>query len=344
MASLIRLHAEDHLGRGGIQYFTELLNKADTLQGQMTFLAEAATFTKLVKSGSVAGTRGDPVGAVATHSDGSRWRKVAVGKWERVGADPKTRPGRQKPKDVDSVRVSQLRKQLKQLKEQWHAATSRTQRARVVDKLRAVKADIRAMSSKVKVKKSEAPDIMPLAERVFANIVDELEALGEVRHVPRPVVSSLRRSLHEHRRDLRGTDPIIVEVMHDIAAGLPADQGAIRELSYLAKSAPEVLSNLGGPEFAEWAKSTIPKPSMRADEVKSIISKMPELSFSMSSVDSYIEETMMFDPRRTLTVGDYISRIHKDGGTAARDLLHTTLVKGTDFVSEYIACKLKEGA
>lgn len=343
MASLIRKHAEGILDESGLTYFTGMLDQVDTSRGQLAFLAEASAFAAIVKSGSVAGTRGDPVGVVATHNDGSRWRKVGIGKWARVGADQKQKsPDNQKPKDVDSVRVTALRARLKQLKREWHAASSASQRADVVGKLRAVKAAIRKMSGRARVKKSEVPDILPFADKVFANILEELEVCGEVRYVPDHVVASLRRNLHRHRRDLCNTDPILAEVMRDIAAGLPVDSDAVRELGYVAKSSLEVLSGVGGPDFAEWAKSTVPAATMKQSDIADTVRNMHQLTVSMKSIDHYVEDTNEFDPLGRLTAGDYIARIHKDGGTAARDLFTARMVKGAEFVADHITQKLEE--
>jgi len=156
----------------GIQFFTEVFTAVKDEETTALFLAEVTTFISEVasfqKSGSVAGTRGDPLGQVAVHGDGSRWRKVGNGQWERVGGTGKKKKQPEKQKQTTSARVQALRQRLKQLRASWKSASSTTQRAQVVKNLTAVKMSIRqTLASKV-------------AKSLSAEVDDELGALDVI--------------------------------------------------------------------------------------------------------------------------------------------------------------------
>lgn len=165
MASLIMKGAQGVLAKSGIDFFREEYAKVIDDTSGFAFLSEVAAFVAvaaedfhLSKAGSVAGTRGDPVGRISVHKDGSRWRKTAPGAWERVGGGDDKRKNKAGGGQKESIRVQVLRQRLKSLRARWHAAQSTEQRAQVVKELTSVKKLIRQVTTG-KVKKAHlTPD------------------------------------------------------------------------------------------------------------------------------------------------------------------------------------------
>lgn len=161
MAAIIMKGAEGVIAKSGVDHFRELYGRVVDRYTELTFMSEVADFlavaqedTVLMKAGSVAGTRGDPLGRISVHKDGSRWRKTSPGQWERVGGetDTKKKP-QQGMKREDSVRIKVLRQRLKSLRQRWQSAQSTSQRAQVVKELTSVKKLIRQVTTG-KLKKS----------------------------------------------------------------------------------------------------------------------------------------------------------------------------------------------
>lgn len=164
MAKLVLMKAQGtHVSASALAHFLELYENATNDAGVLRFMTSVAEYVGMVtesltKAGSIKGTRGDPVGHIAVHADGSRWRKTAPGKWERVGGKP---PGKKDDKGkggTESVRVQALRSRLKKLRDSWKAAASSQQRASVIKQLTEVKSAIRALTSNKRVKKSAIAD------------------------------------------------------------------------------------------------------------------------------------------------------------------------------------------
>lgn len=165
MAALIMKGAQGVIAKSGIDFFREEYAKVIDEASGLAFLSEVAGFVAvaaddmhLAKAGSVAGTRGDPVGRISVHKDGSRWRKTGPGAWERVGGGDDKRKNKPGGGQKESVRVQVLRQRLKSLRARWHAAQSTEQRAQVVKELTAVKRLIRQVTTGKMKKAHLTPD------------------------------------------------------------------------------------------------------------------------------------------------------------------------------------------
>jgi len=222
MAKLVLMKAQGtHVSASALAHFLSLYEQTSTEAGAIRFMAGVAEYVSMVtesltKAGSIKGTRGDPVGHIAVHSDGSRWRKVGPGKWERVGAKPGGKKGDKGKGSPESVRVQALRARLRKLKDSWKAATSAQQRASVIKQLTEVKSAIRALTSNKRVKKSlmdsdeqaridvlyvKAKHLLALYKSEYSA---ELIAKGEGFVPPEGVRSAARRGLELRRKHKRG--------------------------------------------------------------------------------------------------------------------------------------------
>lgn len=222
MAKLVLMKAQGtHVTASALAHFLELYEHTTTEAGALRFMTSVAEYVgmlsdSLTKSGSIAGTRGDPVGHIAVHSDGSRWRKTAPGKWQRVGqeADVK-KPGQSRR--VDSVRVQALRARLRKLRDAWKAATSTKQRSSVIKQMRELKTTIRELlPDDKKVAKSRAAfndsaemDVLYIkCKHTLAMYKSEysaeLIAKGEGFVPPEGVRAAARRGLELRRKHKRG--------------------------------------------------------------------------------------------------------------------------------------------
>lgn len=222
MAKLVMMKAQGtHVTASALAHFLELYDQANTEAGVLRFMTSVAEYVGMVseslsKAGSVKGTRGDPVGHIAVHADGSRWRKVGPGKWERVGAKPDGKKGDKGKGPGESVRVQALRARLKKLRDSWKAAASTQQRASVIKQLTEVKSAIRALTSNKRVKKSLVVDeeqahidvLYVKAKHLLAlyksEYSAELIAKGEGFVPPQGVRSAARRGLELRRKHKRG--------------------------------------------------------------------------------------------------------------------------------------------
>ena len=222
MAKLVLMKAQGtHVSASALAHFLALYEHTNTEAGVLRFMTGVAEYVGMVsealtKAGSIKGTRGDPVGHIAVHADGSRWRKVGPGKWERVGGKPAGKAGDKAKGSPESVRVQSLRARLKKLKDSWKAAASSQQRASIIKQLTEVKSAIRTLTSTKRVKKSSAID----AEQAYIDMLyvkarhmlalykseysAELIAKGEGFVPPEGVRSAARRGLELRRKYKRG--------------------------------------------------------------------------------------------------------------------------------------------
>jgi hypothetical protein len=222
MAALVMKGAEGVLAKSGITFFSDLYSAITDEQTGLAFLTEVAGFiavtredARLAKAGSVAGTRGDPIGRISVHKDGSRWRKTGPGAWERVGNEGDSKRGKVGGGKKESVRVQVLRQRLKSLRARWRAAQSSAQRAQVVKELTAVKKMIKQITTG-KVRKShltaEDDDVLGglliKAETLHADwrteLTSEMIAKGEGFVPPPAVRAAARRGLKLRREHGRG--------------------------------------------------------------------------------------------------------------------------------------------
>lgn len=223
MAAIIMKGADGVIATSGVDFFRDIYSQVTDQQTMMSFMAEVAEFLSavhadglLTKAGSVAGTRGDPIGRISVHTDGSRWRKTSPGQWERVGGeDKKKAPGKQGMTQKDSIRVQVLRQRLKSLRQRWQSAQSTKQRAQVVRELTSVKRLIRQVTTG-KVKKGQVHDaedevLDALLIRTDGWLADwrgdlnrELVAKSEGFVPPPAVRAAARRGLKLRREHKRG--------------------------------------------------------------------------------------------------------------------------------------------
>jgi hypothetical protein len=222
MAKLVLMKAQGtHVSASALAHFLELYEQTNTEAGVLRFMTGVAEYVGMVsealtKAGSIKGTRGDPVGHIAVHADGSRWRKVGAGKWERVGGKPAGKKDDKGKGSPESVRVQALRSRLKKLRDSWKAAASTQQRASVIKQLTEVKSAIRALTSGKRVKKSLAVDteqahidvLYVKARHMLAlyksEYSAELVAKGDGFVPPAGVRSAARRGLELRRKHKRG--------------------------------------------------------------------------------------------------------------------------------------------
>ena len=221
-ASILTKATQGIIGPAGLSYFADLFKGTDTRDGVTAFAVAVAEFVavaaqdeRLTKAGSVAGTRGDPIGQIAVHADGSRWRKTGPGQWERAGGgEPEKKEAVGKKGDRDSVRVSVLRARLKELRSRWQGATSTAQRAAVVKQLTDVKRTIRQLTStgmKKSFSDTEQDQLGALLIKADTLLTDWRTHLNEERvakgdgYVPPPAVrAAARRGLELRRKHKRG--------------------------------------------------------------------------------------------------------------------------------------------
>jgi hypothetical protein len=222
MAKLVLMKAQGtHVSASALAHFLELYDQANTETGVLRFMTSVAEYVGMVsesltKAGSMAGVRGDPIGHITIHSDGTKWRKLAPGKWARMGSvrgDAK-KQGAQGPKE--SVRVQALRARLRKLRDSWKAAASTQQRAAVIKQLTSVKREIRSLTSDKRVKKSVAAgqeqahiDVLYVKAKHLLSLYKseysaELVAKGEGFVPPEGVRSAARRGLELRRKHKRG--------------------------------------------------------------------------------------------------------------------------------------------
>jgi hypothetical protein len=221
MAKLVLMKAQGtHITADALAYFLGLYEHTNTEPGVLRFMTGVAEYISMVteslqKGGSEAGTRGDPVGHISIHSDGSRWRKLGPGKWQHMGQGIATQSGgKKKQKQSESVRIQALRARLRKLRAAWQGATSTKQRGDIIKQLTDIKRTIRTLTSDKRVKKSHAADadlmdatyikVGAMLSKYKAAYSEELIAKGEGFVPPEGVRSAARRGLELRRKHKRG--------------------------------------------------------------------------------------------------------------------------------------------
>lgn len=222
MAKLVLMKAQGtHVTSSALAHFLSLYEQTNTEAGVLRFMTSVAEYVGMVsesltKAGSVKGTRGDPVGKIAVHADGSRWRKIGPGKWQRVGDKKPSEASSDGKGAKESLRVQVLRDRLRKLRDSWKNAASPKQRATVIKQLTEVKKDIRVLTSDKRVRKSRIADDEQAALDVLylkakhtlalykSQYSDELIAKGEGFVPPAGVRAAARRGLELRRKHKRG--------------------------------------------------------------------------------------------------------------------------------------------
>lgn len=222
MAKLVLMKAQGtHVSSSALAHFLSLYENTHTEAGALRFMASVAEYVGMVteslsKAGSVKGTRGDPVGKIAVHADGSRWRKIGPGKWQRVSDKKPSEQSAEGKGAKESLRVQVLRDRLNKLRDSWKNAASPKQRATVIKQLTEVKKDIRSLTSGKRVKKSLAPndeqahlDVLYIKTKHLLSVYkskysQELIAKGEGFVPPAGVRAAARRGLELRRKHKRG--------------------------------------------------------------------------------------------------------------------------------------------
>lgn len=222
MAKLVMMKAQGtHVSASALAHFLELYEQAHTEAGILRFMTSVAEYVGMVseslsKAGSMAGVRGDPIGHITIHSDGTKWRKLAPGKWARMGSVRGDTKKTQSGKKTESIRVQALRARLRKLRDAWAGAVSTQQRASVLKQLTSVKREIRTLTSNRKIGKSEALneelarlDVLYMKCKHMLALYKseysaELIAKGEGFVPPQGVRSAARRGLELRRKHKRG--------------------------------------------------------------------------------------------------------------------------------------------
>lgn len=222
MAKLVLMKAQGtHVSASALAHFLSLYEHATTEAGALRFMTSVAEYVGMVsesleKAGSMAGVRGDPIGHIAIHSDGTKWRKLAPGKWARMGSVRTDSKKTGRAKKTESIRVQALRARLRKLRDAWAGATSTQQRASVLKQLTSVKSEIRTLTSTKKIGKSASLndeqaqlDVLRIkAKHLLAMYKSEysaeLIAKGDGFVPPQGVRSAARRGLELRRKHKRG--------------------------------------------------------------------------------------------------------------------------------------------
>lgn len=222
MAKLVLMKAQGtHVSASALAHFLELYEHTTTEVGAIRFMTSIAEYVAMVsesltKAGSMSGVRGDPIGHITIHSDGTKWRKLAPGKWARMGSVRGDTKKTQAAKKTESVRVQALRARLRKLRDAWVGATSTAQRASVLKQLTSVKREIRTLTADKKIGKSHSAsdeqaqlDALHIKAKHMLSLYKleysaELVAKGEGFVPPEGVRAAARRGLELRRKHKRG--------------------------------------------------------------------------------------------------------------------------------------------
>lgn len=364
MAALLVKGAQGIIGDSGLSYFKDAYSNIDDDASALSFLTAVASFVAVVaenetllKSGSIAGTRGDPLGRVATHTDGSKWRKVGFGKWERVGGEgDKKKPANAGPviKERDSIQVAMLRDRLKALRDRWHSSTSDKQKASVVKELTTIKATIRQMAN-AGVKKSAQPvpdgaseflmevgfQLDEWKEELFKSREDD----GWVRP-PTSVVEAARHYMHLVRKS--GDLHAHAHILKAAARGEPLSPQSIRVLHAVCADDMTHIDKVGGSTVFAWLNRHVPRltvsaytPLPMAAITKAAAEfKLPPLSTEY--IRGYIQEGDYYDVFNKLDAHHYVARIAGDGSGATTELRASLVTYGYERTTDIISGILKE--
>jgi hypothetical protein len=364
MAALLVKGAQGIIGDSGLSYFKDAYSSIDDDASALSFLAAVASFVAVaaetehvMKSGSIAGTRGDPLGRVATHADGSRWRKVGFGKWERVGDDgKKKKPANAGPviKERDSIQVSMLRDRVKSLRDRWHAATSDAQKASVVKELTTIKATIRQMAS-AGVKKSAqpipdgAPEFLMEVGFQLDEWKEELFKAREDEGWVRPPTSVMEAARHYMRSTHKSGDHHAhTHILKAAARGEPISPQSIRALHAVCADDMTHIDKVGGSTVFTWLNRHVPRltvstytPLPLADITKAAAEfKLPPLATEY--IRGYIQEGDHYDVFNKLDAHHYVARIASDGSGATTELRASLVTHGYERTVDIISGILKE--
>lgn len=388
-ASIVTKYIEGVIAPSGFAYFDELFKGATTPDGAHRFILAVAEFAaavvqheSLMKAGSVAGTRGDPVGKVSVHTDGSRWRKTGPGAWERVGDVPEGKKAQGKQQAKDTVRVAVLRQRLKQLRQRWASSTSTSQRADVVRQLTTVKQTIRQLTG-AKLKKSMAPEeeieLSAVALKVDcllsdwqAELDNELIAKGDGFVPPASVRAAARRGLELRRKHKRGGLDNKEAKKQGVGSGVQRAsnlanghalslQTVKRMRAFFSrhaqhgehrqdKTSAAYISWLlwGGNAGRSWANKVVreaeakQKRISKSSVVADIVNAHTSEEVRTFLMTEYIRETDHYDLHKSLTAPDYIERILVDGGTTAADTRLYIYTHGAGKLVKFIEATLAE--
>jgi hypothetical protein len=388
MAKLVLMKAQGtHITSDALAYFLSLYEHTTTEAGILRFMTGVTEYVSMVtesleKAGSVKGTRGDPVGKISVHADGSRWRKIAPGKWQHLGDLPTGKKGDKPGAAKESIRVQALRSRLRKLRDAWQAATSTKQRGDIIKQLTDIKRTIRTLTTDKRVKKSHAADtdLMDatyikagaMLSKYKAVYQEELIAKGDGFVPPEGVRSAARRGLELRRKHKRGGLDTKqakkagvgsgVQRASDLASGDALSIETVKRMKnffsrhskykehHSDKTSAAYISWLlwGGNAGQRWAESVVrqyeaKKQRMKKSEASEIIEKGCRApAVSTVLIDDYTRETCSIDYRNTLGPQDYIMRILKDGGRAAVELQTFLLVKGAPEAIKHIESVMQE--